>query len=424
MERKYILNYLIAHDMLDADIDDVLSKYEMTKRENIIKTHIENVYHIWQNQTSGRFITYLPDDDKPNKRRQISSASKEALENQIIKFYLEQEKVKKKPKETLSTLYPEWLEFKKLETRATTYIRRIDNDWNRYYKDTSIVSIPIAKLTTLTLKEWALKLLNERHLTKRQFYNMAVIIRQELDYAVERGIIQKNLFREFVVDKKLFAKTKKPDDETQVFLLTEQPLIEEEAYRDFKDTGNVAALSIPLAFQLGVRLGELVALRDTDMEGNYIHIQRMEARHEEQRPDGTWKPAKLMIVDYTKTDAGDRLVYCSKRARDIIQQIVRSNMCNGYHYENYLFVTEKGRVTSRMVSARLKKYCDHININRKSSHKIRKTVISALIDGGVNINRVREQSGHTSEKTTYNNYCFNRKPKEQTEQDIEDALAI
>lgn len=57
-------------------------------------------------------------------------------------------------------------------------------------------------------------------------------------------------------------------------------------------------------------------------------------------------------------------------------------------------------------------------------NKIRKSFISTLIDNGdININFIREQVGHTDERTTYGNCCFNRKPSLQTAQAMEHALA-
>lgn len=58
----------------------------------------------------------------------------------------------------------------------------------------------------------------------------------------------------------------------------------------------------------------------------------------------------------------------------------------------------------------------------KTSHKIRKTYISTLIDSGLNIDEIRRMAGHTDERTTYGNYCYNRLTNSQTEEKIENAL--
>ena len=54
------------------------------------------------------------------------------------------------------------------------------------------------------------------------------------------------------------------------------------------------------------------------------------------------------------------------------------------------------------------RYCRMMGIERKSSHKARKTFVSSLIDGGMNINTVRQIVGHKDERTTLNNYCYDR----------------
>ena len=72
----------------------------------------------------------------------------------------------------------------------------------------------------------------------------------------------------------------------------------------------------------------------------------------------------------------------------------------------------------------IKRGCEKIGINVKTSHKIRKTYISTLIDSGLNIDQIRRMAGHSDERTTYGNYCFNRMTEEQTEEKIENALKV
>ena len=42
----------------------------------------------------------------------------------------------------------------------------------------------------------------------------------------------------------------------------------------------------------------------------------------------------------------------------------------------------------------------------------------------ININKIREMDGHEDERTKLKNYTFNRKSEEQTQEDIETALAL
>lgn len=435
-----LLKEAINYDILDMSTDELLKLINMTKKQRheqeLLQAHLDNFYHIWTSN-KGAYISYLPSPDSPKGRKSVSATTLEKLERKIIDFYLEleqkkEEEVKKAQEEeeknklsTLRKLYPVWLKYKGLETTATTYVRRIDTDWKKYYLNDPIIDMDIQTYTKAQLKEWALTAIRQNGLTKTQYYNMSVIIRQALDYATDLGLIKENMFNQFTVDAKLFRKKKKPDDYTQVFLKTERPLIEAEAWQEFEEKGCTSALAIPLAFQIGVRLGELVAIKDTDISSNgkYIHIQRMAQKLERQKSDGTWYPAIWTTVEHAKTSAGDREVYLPEEARRIIKIILDANQENGWHDDGFLFIHGEKRITPRAVDTRIRKYCNHININRKSTHKIRKSYISSLLDAGININQIRLQVGHEDERTTLHNYAFNRATIAENEADLEKALA-
>lgn len=430
--------FLTKSGIIDVSTEELLEALNMTKQQKheqeLLKWHLDNFYHIWTNE-KGVYLTYIPAPDKPKGRKPISAGNEEKLNRKIIDFYLAREKeekeAEKKAKEnqekpsTLRAIYPLWLDLKSYETTASGSIRRIDSDWVKFYRNDPIIDMDVRTLSKAFLKEWALKLIRNRNMTKTQYYNMSIIIRQGLDYAVDHDVITKNPFREFTVEGKLFRKVKKPSDETQVFLTTERPLIEAEAWADFEEKGCTSALAIPLAFQLGVRIGELVALKSTDIypNGKYIHVQRMAQRQATQRPDGSWQYSKWEVVDHVKSSAGDRDVFLPKEARRIIKIILQTNEENGYYDQDYLFVDRGKRINPRVVDTRIRKYCDHINIIQKSTHKVRKTYISTLIDGGVNINEIRKEVGHEDEHTTYKSYCFNRQTQSDNEDGIERALA-
>ena len=424
-----IWSFLEQSGIMNLDTGELSELIEMTKQQKlekaILKEHIENFYHIWQND-KGVYLTYLPAKDKPKGRKAVSASTQERLERKIIDFYLEQKKEEEQGAITLRKLYPQWLKIKSLETTASTYIRRIDNDWKRYYEADPIIDKDIKKFTKAYLKEWALSKIREKSLTKKQYYNMAVIIRHILEYAVENEWIPTNLYKSFKIEGKLFRKVKKPEDETQVFLITEQPMIEAEAWKDFYENGYTTALAIPLAFQIGVRLGELTALKTTDLcrDGKYIHIQRMAQKVERQRPDETWYPTSWATVDHVKSSAGDRYVYLTKEARRIIKIIMDYNAENHLHEDDFLFFQRGKHITPTAIITRLRKYCNHIDTKQKGVHKIRKSYISALLDAGININEIRKQVGHEDERTTLHNYAFNRVDPLQNEADMERALAI
>lgn len=419
MKRNYnddLLFFLLEYSKIS--IEDAKSEIEKMTNRKYLEQHS---FDIWQG-TDTRWRTYLPDDTKKNKRRLIAKSTKEKIEAEIITYYKGLAENVSLKKITLRTFYQTWLDYKKLKTTSSMYIRRIHSDWENYYLNDAIIDIPLVKLDYDTLEEWALKKIRENQLTKKSYYNLSIILRGSLDLACQKGIITENPFQKVKIDYKLFFRKRKPDDATQVFLTNEQPEIEREAYEDFQQTENVACLAIPLLFQTGLRLGEIVAIKSTDISGNYLHVQRMEIRTTKQLPDGSWATQRFEIVEHTKSEAGNRNVYLTSTAKKIIQQIELCNQEHGYKDNDFLFLNADGRIHSKSIDTRIRKYCRHIGIAEKGCHKARKTNISLLIDGRVNINRIREQVGHASERTTYNNYCFNRMTNSETENLFEKAL--
>lgn len=374
--------------------------------------------------SDGRWKVKVPDDTKSSGYRLIARKSKENLENEIVSCWKNFCNCEKEI--TLETLYPEWLAYKELHIQSSSYLRRISDDWNRFYADTDIVKIPIANLDKLTLDKWAHKMIKDFSMTKTCYYNMSMIMRQSLKYACEKGYIEKSPFDKVEINTKLFQRRKKPLDSTQVFLTNEQERLEEIAIEQFHKSDCSWYLAIPLMFQLGIRAGECISLKFSDIneeQQGYIHIQRM--RVAEYILDGdSPKLVGYKDVEHTKTSAGDRNIYLTERARYILNILQNWNANHGFSTEDFIFTSSKGRPRESGINYRLKKCCKLANIPARSQHKIRKTYISTLIDNpDLNINFIRSQAGHESEKTTYQSYCFNRKTDLQTEMAMETALS-
>lgn len=420
-----MLSFLVENGKID--VGDVQKAMTEKHIKEILKQH---PFEIWQGK-DGRFRTYVEDETKPTGRRLIVKTYEKDLNEYLVRFYEKREKEKQKREQrekelketekqelTLEKLYPRWLKYKELHTTAETYIIRIDSDWKKYYEQTEIIKAPLVSLTKLELDEWVHELIKKYNMTKTQYYNVTVIIRQAFEYAVEIGVLEENVFSYVKIDgKRMFRKVKKKPDYTQVFLKDEIPRMIEWAWNDFNSndrlTHRLAPLAILFQFQTGVRLGELCACCETDIEDvDYIHIQRM-YRYGSHEPE---------VVEHTKTGYGDRKVFLTDLAKKYIQ-LAREYKTEHGIVSEYLFSVNKNPLSHRSVAYLYEKYCNKLGIIRKTSHKTRKTYISALIDGKVNINTIREMVGHADERTTYNNYCFDRRTEEEKQMQIQNALA-
>lgn len=96
---------------------------------------------------------------------------------------------------------------------------------------------------------------------------------------------------------------------------------------------------------------------------------------------------------------------------------------NGLSDDGYIFSVNQDPLSYYTIKKSYARYCDLIGTVHKSSHKARKTFISALIDGGVNIDTIRESVGHNDERTTFKSYCYDRRTKSERAELIKKALS-
>lgn len=410
-----VLQFLIDSGQLDfGSAEEEMRKSEMKKA---IKQHPYKIYQA----SNGRWCTYIKDDTRPNKRRRIVKGTEEKLYEALYDHYMGFDKEKKPRKKktpaepTLESLFPRWLEFKSLHTTAPTYIARLRSDWNRYYKGTDIVKVPIKNLRKLELDEWVHRLIREQEVTQKQFSNFVTIMNQVLDYAVDLEIIMDNPFRRVKVSgRHLFKEVKKKDSASQVFTREEERVLKEMAWKDFEDEVKryvLSPLAVAFQFETGVRIGELCVLRFSDVEGDFLLVQRMYRRDSRQ------------VVPHTKGSYGDRRVILTHEAKRIIETCRKYRHDRGIDGDGYIFSVDDEPCSYYAISDLYRKYCGKMGIVQKSSHKARKTVISALIDGNVNINSIREMVGHKDERTTFSNYVFDRSTDEEKVRMIEEALS-
>lgn len=421
MSDAELLKFAIENGMIDTAL--VRERIEMHKRKEILDKH---PYTIWQGKDE-KWRTYIPDENKG--RKLVKRNTQESIENYVIKYWndnSDEEVQKRVAKEiSLKKIFPDWLNYKQLHTDSTSYTKKITADWKKFYaSQPDFINMPLQKMTNLFLDEWAHGMIKKFDLTKKAYYNMTMILRQCLDYAVERGYIEENVFSGVKINTKMFRRVKKKSGESQVYTMDEEERLIKDMIRRFQDNPkNTAPLAVMLAFEIGVRIGELCALRFSDIEGNYIHIQRQEVREFEKVDDFTMKFKCYKVVEYTKSEDGFRDIYLTETARKIIELARHMNMVNGeYSEEGYIFVRKHKNINHYSIQAMILRGCNRVNMDVKTSHKIRKTYISTLIDSGLNIDAVRRFAGHSDERTTYGNYCYNRLTDRQTEEVVEGAL--
>lgn len=389
------------------------------KKQKYLSQH---QYSIFQGK-DGRWRTTLPDKTKKSGRRLLAKSILIDLENEIVKFYEnvereeteEQDSIKHRLSKdiTLEELYPMWLNSRILETNSMSTVKRNDQEWRRYYQGTKIVQKPMCSLTVNELRDWAHKMIDDHQFNKREYYNMALIIKKCFEYISNERICN-NTWAEVKINTKKFKKIIKQDNDTQIYFFDEKVKIIQHALKLYIERPwNIGNLTIPLLFATGMRIGEIVALKYEDITDNSIWIRRGEVNDfifDESQSKFVYNGKK--IEDHVKTDCGVRNIPLTTSAKQIIEMIRNASQHYNYYDNDFIFCPASKRMESNTIDKKLYNYCADIGIPKKSAHKIRKTYISEIINGGIDLDTVCKVSGHVDLKTTLQSYYFCLERKE------------
>lgn len=404
------------------DLAYVQEQVEMKKREEILKRH---QYSIWHNDKEDVWYGYLPDDSKSNNRKKIKRKRKRDLEEVICDYYAsiqnEHEDMEKKDFSIKSMFY-EFMKHKTNEVGSGT-IKRMMADWQRFYEpEKEFIAISVQNLTKINVDDFFNVVLDKHNLKKKAFYNMCGILKQTLEYAVDAEYIEKNPYR-VKVNKKKFANSSKKPSEKEVFQADEQERLLDEMERRLKNNpSNTAPLAVMLDFELGTRKGEILAICKSDIVGNRIHIHRQLVEEFDTSDLNHMKSKGFHVVDYTKSEDGDRWLPLTEKAQKLIKRLETINEEYGHKHQDFLFVRDGRCLTPDAVDTQIKRGCEYIGIPVKTMHKIRKTYASTLLHIGVNLSIVKDMLGHADESTTLKHYIYNIEDSTETDNKVLNAL--
>ena len=399
MTDNEILQYAISQGILDTGI--LRKEVEMFERNKYLNEHKNK---IWQG-SNGKWYTELPATDN-SKRRLLKKTHKEDLEDAIVDFY---RKLTAPP--TVRVAFNQWLE-QKLEYGEIgkgTY-DRYKTDFERAFGNHEFSKKRIDLVDEDYLEDLIKSIIREKSLTSKSYGNIRTLIRGTFKYAKKKhytSLSISNFFGDIDLSRRAF--TKKPKKK-QVFTNDEI----EKLISWLNDNPSVEHYGILLVFRTGIREGELAGLKFSDVEGDYLHVQRQEISYKESKGH-----RKHEVVDYTKTEAGDRYIVLTDKAKETIAAIRRLNPEG-----EYMMMSGSRKFLTTTFNARLYKACEKCNIEKMSMHKIRKTYGTMLIDAGTSDSTVMNQMGHTDITTTRKFYYFSNKGKEEILEEVKHAVVI
>lgn len=413
-------------------LNEVREKREkMTKslEKLVLEIHTSNI-----NQGKGKDTRWFTPIMKGGKRVIIKKNTYEEIIDELIEFYgVGKEKI------TLKSLYPHWIRKMLSQGASSSYIRKLDFEWRKFYQNDKIVERELKSLSVNEIRNWLSIRLTQYEMKSKAFYNMQTIFKQIFEYAYEEELIEKNPFDKISFPKKKYFKGESNKQrqveglKCEVFNEKDIKKIKEIALKDFLDnphhSTSSASLGVLLLFCTGLRVGELVAIRTKNIYDDYIWIEEEEQRdyiisidEKMQKVECTYNGTK---VGKAKTSASFRKVDLTNEAKKIIEMIENSNRENGFKDEDFLFVNATQRMQENTILKRIYKFCDEVFIDKRSPHKVRKTFASILVNNGImDISEVAQLLGHVSEQTLINHYLYSTKSSETRLERLEQSLAM
>lgn len=390
-----ILQFILESGILDSG--SVLNEVMATQREKVRKSH---PYAITPpNGEKSRWQTWYV--DRNGKRKNMKAQTENELLDKLAILYFSNSHIDKL---TFHGLYEEWLDYKASVTDSPNTIKRHRQHYKKYFAPSILDDMKIKQIDELLLEKECNRIVREFNLSRKEWCNAKTILNGMYTYAIRKKYLTENPLAHMEIRTR-FRQVVRKTGKTQTFNTEEQQLLIEFLERQYAETGDTSFLAVKLNLFLGLRVGELVALKWEDWcDEKHLHIVREEVR---DQTDNSY-----CVAEHTKTNH-DRLVIVIPKAADILGQIG--------HGGEYIFMRDGERITSVRIATILRKFARFQNAPLKSSHKLRKTYASNLNKSGVPLDCIREQLGHASLATTLE-YIYNPLTENQTYDLITKAL--
>ena len=400
LTEKELLNYAIENGIID--INTISKKIEMNERKKYLEMHEGKV---WQGK-DGKWRTYFPDNTCKNGRKTVKRLTKESVDDAIVDFYKAQAN-----EPYIEQVFYQWVNDKISygEISKQSY-DRYETDFKRFFGGSRLEKVKFRYITEDILEDFIKRTIHDKKLTSKAWGGLRILINGIFKYGKKKKYTELSISQfmgDLDLSSKAFAK-KQRDKKKLVFTDEEIGKIVEYIYNN---PTSITGLGILLAFQTGLRPGELVSLKWSDV-GERLNVCKSEVRYKQE--DGTYQ---LEVIDSTKTEAGMREVVLTDEARKLLKQIRLLNP-----FGEYIFMENGKRKTGKAFTNKMYRICDGLGIERRSLNKTRKTYATHLINGGVDEVIIKEQMGHTEISTTKKYYYFNNQKQNEEDRQIKNAI--
>lgn len=409
-----MLNFLAENGRIKiAQIQQDMMNEERTK---LLASH---PYAVTQGK-DGYYRTYVPDSTKKSGRRQLKKKHLEDLENEIIKSIRKAEAV------TIEDIFEEYISRKRKKTdddkegknkegkknngiKPSTEMR-YRNVFARHYSSTGWAKRDIAGISAEEFSDWLGDEIIRCDLDSKALAGLKLITGEIIRRGLKRHLINYPASMVFeMIEQKAYKKCK--DSRSQIVTPKELSAF----IRYVEENQTVFNLSLLFMAVSGLRVGEMTTLKFSDfVSATSFYVNRTETFY---KANGKYC---YEVSDRPKTAAGFRQAFIPQQYAWVVTKLRQI-----HPFAEYVCTDDNGeRIRSYRLRNHLYGICRKLPEfkTEKSTHKLRKTFCSILLDSGFDNNLIISVMGHTDISTSEAFYHFDRKTAEQKQEMLNNVV--
>jgi integrase/recombinase XerC len=268
----------------------------------------------------------------------------------------------------------QYIQYEKRYSLHTVSSYRIDlNQFRKYLRDEYSLE-EMDRVTYQMVRSW-LSSLMELKISARSVNRKKTTLQTFYKYLIKEGKISENPMNR-VLSPKMSKRLPVYVEEAQMESLFDTDIVDfGEGFRAVRDQ-----MILEMFYATGMRLSELVNLKDSDIDTGMMTIRIIGKRNKER------------IVPFA-----NNLKNRIDRYRE-----ERNKILSGQNQNDFFFITDKGKKIYQKLAYRVVNYYLSLitSINKKSPHILRHTFATHMLNKGADLNAIKEFLGHANLSAT------------------------
>lgn len=388
---------MVARGMMTEDIARSLSA--QYRQETLMKNQIKIPEPKQRPDTRQWVLTVPARYSRTGKRHQIVRADRkaavEAYEQEVYEVIAHDEM-------TVYGAMVEYLSSRRDELKITSY-ERYTRMTENHIKGTSFGQLKLTDVTLDSCRQYIQELYREK-LCQTHIKQLKSLVASSLEYAIAHDYMTTNYMRSVKINSNLCSTERSHDtgawtDEEMHDLWVGSIAQWQNGYHY-----RYSAAAMFLMYT-GCRVGELLSATwdDVDLEEKTLSVTKTLVRYTDYETE-----KKILTTDTTKSTSSRRVLQLNDAAMFWLYEMRSRSEQLGI--ESPLLVPSRhGRLVKQdAIDTCIKKFCGAIGMRYLSSHALRRTYASVLLDAHVPVSEVSHDLGHKNISTTQNIYYKRR----------------